>query len=173
MLCGGRRRADGDFYEPTVLVDVDHTMDCMRCETFGPTLPIMKVADEEEAVRLANDSPYGLSASVFTADRARAERIANRIEAGAINVNNVLTNAFQLGLPMGGWKQSGLGTRLGGANAVVKFCRPQAQVYERFDLPSEPHWFPVTPRKGALHATVLRLLGAHDWRRRFGRYGRV
>ena len=168
VLCGGKRRQGGQFFEPTVLVDVDHTMDCMRHETFGPTLPIMKVADETEAVRLANDSPYGLSASLFTGDPARAERLAGRLEAGAVNVNNVLTNLFQLGLPMGGWKQSGLGTRLGGTNAVLKFCRPQAQVYERFNLPSEPYWFPVTPRKAALQARALRLLGAHDWRRRLG-----
>ncbi len=103
----------------------DHTMDCMRHETFGPTLPIMKVDGEEEAVRLANDSPYGLSASVFTGDARRAERVAGPLEAGAANINNVLTNFLQLPLPMGGWNESGLGTRLGGANAILKFCRPQ------------------------------------------------
>ena len=64
----------GDFFEPTVLVDVDHSMLCMTEETFGPTIPVMRVADTDEAVRLANDSPYGLSASVWTADRKRGER---------------------------------------------------------------------------------------------------
>ena len=74
----------GRFYEPTVLVDVDHTMKCMTEETFGPTLPIMKVADAEEAVRLANDSPYGLGASVFTRDteRGEADRAAPRGRRG-------------------------------------------------------------------------------------------
>jgi acyl-CoA reductase-like NAD-dependent aldehyde dehydrogenase len=62
-----------------VLVDVDHTMKCMTEETFGPTLPIMKVADAEEAVRLANDSPYGLGSSVFTRDTERGEQIARRL----------------------------------------------------------------------------------------------
>lgn len=168
LMTGGRRRDEGLFFEPTVLVDVDHTMDCMRHETFGPTLPIMKVQDEEEAIGLANDSPYGLSASVFSRDPDRAERVADRLEAGAVNINNVLSNFFQLPLPMGGWKESGIGTRLGGANALLKFCRPQAQVAERLNLPAEPYWYPVSYRKAVLQARFMRLLGARDWRRRLG-----
>jgi acyl-CoA reductase-like NAD-dependent aldehyde dehydrogenase len=167
LMTGGQRGDQGLFFEPTVLVDVDHTMDCMRHETFGPTLPIMKVGDEEEAIRLANDSPYGLSASLFTRDPARADRLAARLEAGAVNINNVLTNFFQLTLPMGGWKESGLGTRLG-ANALLKFCRPQAQVSERLNLAAEPYWYPVSRRKATLQARFMRLLGAQDWRRRLG-----
>src|SRR5207245_11047595 len=86
VLTGGHEvRGAGRFFEPTVLVDVDHSMKCMTEETFGPTLPIMKVRDTEEAVRLANDSPYGLGASVFTRDTARGEEVAKRIEAGAAN----------------------------------------------------------------------------------------
>src|SRR5690606_3621512 len=73
-LTGGKRGSGpGSFYEPTVLVDVDHSMACMTEETFGPTLPIMKVSSVEEAVRLANDSPYGLSAAVFSRDVDRAK----------------------------------------------------------------------------------------------------
>ncbi len=81
VLAGGHAaQSDGGrFYEPTVLVDVDHTMKIMTEETFGPTLPIMKVADAEEAVRLANDSPYGLGSSVFTRDTERGEQIARRL----------------------------------------------------------------------------------------------
>ena len=167
-LTGGRRSHTGLYFEPTVLVDVDHSMACMREETFGPILPIMKVTDEAEALRLANDSLYGLSASVWTGDAERGRRVACQVEAGAVNINTVLANAFQLTLPMGGWKESGIGARLGGANGVLKFCRAQALVTERLLLPREPFWFPQSPRKGRMIATATRMLRARDWRRRLG-----
>ncbi|HVE26202.1 MAG TPA: aldehyde dehydrogenase family protein [Sporichthya sp.] len=172
VTTGGKRSPVGQFFEPTVLADVDHSMTCMRDETFGPTLPVMKVADEDEAVRLANDSAYGLSASVFSSDAERAQRVADRLEAGAVNMNNVLSNLFQLTLPMGGWKESGIGTRLGGANAVLKFCRPQAQVSERFATRSEVYWFPISKRKAVMQGRAMRLLAAGDWRRKLGLRGR-
>src|SRR5207249_7825059 len=81
VLTGGQSLAGaGRFFEPTVLVEVDHSMKIMTEETFGPTLPIMKVRDAEEALRLANDSPYGLASSIFTKDTKRGEQIARRIE---------------------------------------------------------------------------------------------
>ena len=104
VTTGGKPGTHGTFYEPTVLVDVDQSMTCMTEETFGPTLPVVKVADEDEAIRLANDSDYGLSASVWTRDVARGERIARRLEVGAVNVNDALANGFNFALPMGGWK---------------------------------------------------------------------
>jgi acyl-CoA reductase-like NAD-dependent aldehyde dehydrogenase len=168
VLVGGKRGETGNFYEPTVLVDVDHSMKCMREETFGPTLGIMRVADENEAVALANDSDYGLSSSLWTRDPRTAERISRRIEAGSVSINNAVVATFQLPLPMGGWKSSGLGARFGGAHGVLKYCRTQSVVEERFNLPSDPLWFPVSPRKSRLIARATRLLGAHDWRRRFG-----
>src|SRR3954462_6673927 len=115
VVVGGSRgrHESGDWYEPTVLVDVDHTMSAMTEETFGPTLPIMKVRDEEEAIRLANDSPYGLGASVFGKDTKHAEAVARRVEAGAVCVNDALVNYSALELPMGGAKASGLGSRHG------------------------------------------------------------
>jgi acyl-CoA reductase-like NAD-dependent aldehyde dehydrogenase len=144
----------------------------MREETFGPTLPVMKVRNEEEAIELANDSPYGLGGSVWTSDLERAERISRRLETGAVNVNNAMINAFQFGLPFGGWKQSGIGNRFGGPNGILKFCRNQAFVSERINLKSEMHWYPYTARRGKLQGVLVRLLGAHDWRRRLGRRGR-
>jgi acyl-CoA reductase-like NAD-dependent aldehyde dehydrogenase len=167
-LTGGQRAAQGLFFEPTVLVDVDHSMLCMREETFGPTLPIMKVADEAEALRLANDSPYGLSASVWTKDRARADRVARQVEAGAVNLNNVMISTFQLPLPMSGWKTSGVGSRSGGAAGILKFCRQQSVVSEKVNLKSEPHWYPYKKTSSTLQARMVRMLGAHDWRRRLG-----
>ena len=169
ILTGGKRGHQGSsFYEPTVLVDVDHSMLCMREETFGPTLPIMKVADEDEALRLANDSVYGLSSSLWTQNRKKADQLARRIEAGSVAINNALVATFQLPIPMGGWKQSGVGTRFGGAQGVLKYCRQQSVVSERLALSSEPNWYPVSPKKGRLIAKGIRLLGAHDWRRRLG-----
>jgi acyl-CoA reductase-like NAD-dependent aldehyde dehydrogenase len=169
VLVGGERRAPGSaFFQPTVLVDVDHSMDCMREETFGPTLPIMKVANEDEAIALANDSPYGLSASLWTRDQARADRLGRRIESGSVSVNNALIAAFQLPILLGGWKQSGLGSRFGGAQGMLKYCRQQAVVSERIPLHSELNWYPVTPTKGRAISKMVRFLGARDWRRRLG-----
>ncbi|MGV9797802.1 aldehyde dehydrogenase family protein [Mycobacterium sp. NPDC003449] len=131
-LTGGKRpEGAGSFYPPTVLVDVDHSMTCMTEETFGPTLPVMKVSSVEEAVRLANDSPYGLSASVFSRDAERAKAVALQLDCGAVNVNDVISNLMCTTAPMGGWKTSGIGARFGGADGVRKFCRQETVVVPR------------------------------------------
>ena len=140
----------------------------MREETFGPTLPVMKIRNDEEAIRLANDSGYGLSGSVWTSDPQRGVRVARRMETGGVSVNNALVSGFQFSLPFGGWNGSGLGTRLGGPSSVRKFCRQQALVSERITLKSEPLWYPYKPFKAKAIARVVRLLGMHDWRRRVG-----
>jgi len=146
VVVGGHRgEREGYWFEPTVLVDVDHTMDCMREETFGPTLPIMKVADTEEAIRLANDSPYGLAASVFSKDVERGEAVARRIDAGAVCVNDALVNYLALELPMGGAKASGLGSRHG-PGGIRKFCQQQAILVSRFHLKREPNMYPYNAR---------------------------
>jgi acyl-CoA reductase-like NAD-dependent aldehyde dehydrogenase len=147
---GGHAR-DGRFYEPTVLTGVDHSMAAMTEETFGPTLPIMQVADAEEAIRLANDSPYGLGASVWTKDLARGEQIARRIESGAVCVNDAQLNYLALELPMGGWKASGLGVRHG-AGGIRKYTRQQALLITRLAPRKELHMFPY-------RASTTRLLG--------------
>ncbi|MCW3039405.1 MAG: aldehyde dehydrogenase [Solirubrobacterales bacterium] len=166
-LTGGRRSAlGGTFYEPTVLAGVDHTMTAMREETFGPTLPIMAVADADEAVRLANDSRYGLSASVWTRDASRARELARRLEAGSVNVNDVFANLFTFPVPHAGWKQSGLGARLGGPYAIRKYCRTQAVTESRITPRAELIWYPYSPRKGRLAGRLLRLLHARDRGRR-------
>jgi acyl-CoA reductase-like NAD-dependent aldehyde dehydrogenase len=131
-ITGGERPAGpGSFYAPTVLIGVDHSMACMTEETFGPTLPIMKVSTVAEAVRLANDSPYGLSAAVFSRDVERAKDVALELECGAVNINDVISNLMCTTAPMGGWKTSGIGARFGGADGLRKFCRQETVVVPR------------------------------------------
>jgi acyl-CoA reductase-like NAD-dependent aldehyde dehydrogenase len=155
---GGRRGAGpGDFYEPTLLVDVDHSMDCMTEETFGPTLPVMKVRDAEEAVRLANDSPYGLQASVWTKDAAKGERLARMIEAGVVSVNDAQVNYVALELPMGGWKASGLGSRHG-ADGIRKYTKKQALLVTRLAPKRDLHMLPYRERRTKMLDRVLRFL---------------
>jgi acyl-CoA reductase-like NAD-dependent aldehyde dehydrogenase len=134
-LTGGQRtNGAGSFYPPTVLVDVDHSMECMTEETFGPTLPIMKVSSVDEAIRLANDSPYGLSASVFSKDIERAKAVAVQLDCGAVNINDVISNLMCTTAPMGGWKTSGIGARFGGADGLRKFCRQEAVLAPRTNV---------------------------------------
>jgi acyl-CoA reductase-like NAD-dependent aldehyde dehydrogenase len=169
VLTGGKRpERSGDFYEPTVIADADHSMKVMREETFGPVIPVMRVADAEEAVRLANDSPYGLSASVFSGDTKEGERIARRIEAGSCNVNDVLINYSVLEVPMGGWKTSGIGYRHG-AYGIRKFCRTESLTIPRGpQTKSELLWFPYTPRKRKIVSGFYRLINARGIRNRLG-----
>ena len=169
ILTGGRRLdRPGNWYEPTVIAEVDHSMKVMTDETFGPVIPVMKVKDADEAVRLANDTRYGLSASVFARSSRRGEEIAQRIEVGAVNVNDVLTTYFALGVPMGGWKQSGIGFRHG-AHGIKKFVRPESIVAPRVRQgKSDPLWFPYTPRKRRAISRAFRFINARGMRRRLG-----
>ncbi len=158
VLVGGQRRpGQGRFYEPTVLVDVDHSMRIMTEETFGPTLPIMKVSDTEEALRLANDTAYGLQASVWTRDVARGEELARRIEAGAVCVNDAQVNYSALNLPMGGWKSSGLGTRHG-AGGIRKYTKTQSLLVTRLAPKRDLHMFPYSRMRTGFLARLLKLL---------------
>src|SRR4051812_6086056 len=141
VVGGHKKDGPGQFFEPTVLIDVTPDMKAMREETFGPTLPIMKVADAEEAIRLANDSPYGLAASVFTKDIKRGEEVARRIESGAVCVNDAMMNYAALELPMGGWKESGLGSRHG-AGGIRKYTRQQSILVSRLHPKKDIHMFP-------------------------------
>lgn len=159
-VTGGHPIDEGTFFEPTVLVDVDHSMACMREETFGPTLPVMKVRDVDEAVTLANDSPYGLSATVWTTSRKRAEEVAHRLEVGAVNVNDAFSNFLCFPLPHAGWKSSGIGSRLGGAQGILKYCRPQVMTTPRLALRRELTWYPYSARVGRPLLAAMRLLAS-------------
>ncbi len=160
VLAGGHRvEREGSFFEPTVLTNVDHSMEAMTEETFGPTLPIMKVRDEDEAIRLANDSPYGLQASVFTNDMKRADRVARQIQAGAVVVNDCNANYSALEAPMGGWKESGIGVRHG-PQGIRKYTHPQTIVFTRFFMKKELYHFPYGKFRSEFLLKLLRLLYA-------------
>jgi acyl-CoA reductase-like NAD-dependent aldehyde dehydrogenase len=142
VVTGGHKREEGGrFYEPTLLVDVDHSMKAMTEETFGPTLPVMKVRDAEEALKYANDSKYGLAGSVWTKDVRKGEDIARRMEAGAVCVNDAMLNYAALELPMGGWKESGLGSRHA-AGGIRKYCAEQTILVKRLAPKKDVHMFP-------------------------------
>jgi acyl-CoA reductase-like NAD-dependent aldehyde dehydrogenase len=158
VLTGGHGHAEGGrFFEPTVLVDVDHTMTCMTEETFGPTLPIMRVDSAEQAVALANDSVYGLAASVWTRDVAKGESLARRIQAGAVSVNDTQAHYLALGLPMGGWKTSGIGTRHG-VGGIRKYTKVQSLFITRYALRRELWMFPYSRRTTRLLRRFFALL---------------
>jgi acyl-CoA reductase-like NAD-dependent aldehyde dehydrogenase len=159
-LTGGHRgeQGGGHYFEPTVLVDVDHSMKIMTEETFGPTLPIMKVRDAEEALRLANDSEYGLAGSVFSKDTDKGEKLARRVEAGAVCVNDAIINFAAIELPMGGVKASGLGSRHG-AGGIRKYCNQQALlITPRLALKRELHFFPYSRSGTKRLGKALKLL---------------
>jgi acyl-CoA reductase-like NAD-dependent aldehyde dehydrogenase len=160
VLTGGTRVGDGPgvFYAPTVLAGVDHSMLVMQEETFGPVLPVMAVRDAEEALRLANDSRYGLNASVWTADVERGIALAQRIEAGNACVNECLVSAGVPALPFGGVKQSGVGARHGGAEGLRQFCVQQAMLVERRRRKSEPTWFPYSTRRARAIERLMAVL---------------
>jgi acyl-CoA reductase-like NAD-dependent aldehyde dehydrogenase len=130
LVTGGSPRADlagGGFFQPTLIADATPEMAVMREETFGPVLPIMRVADAEAGLRAANDSSLGLSGSVWSRDEARARGLARRMESGSVCVNDVLVNYFCVEAPLGGVKGSGLGLRHG-PEGLRQFCRLETVV---------------------------------------------
>jgi acyl-CoA reductase-like NAD-dependent aldehyde dehydrogenase len=155
---GGKLRpGSGRFFEPTVLTDVDHSMKIMQEETFGPTLPIMKVDSEEEAIRLANDSTMGLDSSVFGGNTANAERVARQIQSGGVVVNDALTNYLAMEIPIGGVKESGIGARHG-KYGIQKYCQRQNLVVTRFGLNREVYYFPYSKGAAKLTDVLIRVM---------------
>ncbi len=158
VVLGGRHAqvdAGGDFYEPTLVAGVDHSMRIMTEETFGPMLGLMVVKDAEEALRLANDSEFGLNASVWTRDIARGVELAQRLETGNACVNDCVLSAGVPSLPFGGVKQSGVGTRHGGAEGFLQFCVKQSVMIERRNRRRESAWFPYHPKRALQFEKLL------------------
>jgi acyl-CoA reductase-like NAD-dependent aldehyde dehydrogenase len=146
ILTGGKRNAEfkGAFFEPTVIGGADNSMRAMREETFGPTLPIAVFKTEEEAIKLANDSEFGLTASVWTKDLTKGKRVAERIEAGTVCVNEVLYTHGIGQTPWGGFKNSGYG-RTHGKHGLMELVQPQHIHVNRFSLLPNAWWLPYSP----------------------------
>ena len=167
VAAGGKRAAGpGLFFEPTVLTGCTQDMDIMRKEIFGPAIPIMKVASEDEAVRLANDSHLGLLAYVFSHDVAHARRVAERIEAGTVMVNDVLNTFACPETPWGGVKMSGIG-RTHSVIGLKDLCQLRHVNYNRVALPREIWWYPYKARTFDWLLRGMKLLfGRRPWQRK-------
>ncbi len=137
ILAGGHRLpGPGRHFAPTVVADADHSMAIMREESFGPVMPIMKVADADEAIRLANDSVYALAASLWTT-RRRGEKMVRRLRAGMVSVNDVLYHGAVAGLPFGGMGDSGYG-RVHGEEGLREMTQTRSVLVDRAGVAREP-----------------------------------
>ncbi|MCL4422019.1 MAG: aldehyde dehydrogenase family protein [Actinobacteria bacterium] len=158
ILTGGHRVQVGgrESIEPTVLVDVDHSMAVMREETFGPLLPIMRVHSADEALKLANDSSYGLNSSVWGKNPSSIEKIVAGLKAGSVCVNDCMISYAIPGLPFGGIGQSGLG-RTHGIEGLREMSQVKSVAKDRLGLSKEPYWMPLPSWNESLARAILRL----------------
>ena len=151
---GVRPEGPGHFYPPTVLTNVDHSMTIMRDETFGPVLPIMRVKSMDEAVRLANDSPYGLTASAWTTSEVTAARLERELQAGVVTINDHVYTFSEPTSPWGGIKASGIG-RTHGALGLRDMTQPK-YVARDMSRGGEVWWYPYGPEFKSMMAGALR-----------------
>lgn len=160
ILVGGKRvmAERGDYFEPTVLADVTPDMEIMHEETFGPVMLLCKFRDDNDAVRIANGTSFGLSASVFSKDHGRARRIASRIESGMVAINDFGGMTYMVpDLPFGGVKRSGYG-RLNGRDGLRSLCNARAVLDDRLPLHFPNKLFPVGEVDYDLFRGAVRLL---------------
>jgi succinate-semialdehyde dehydrogenase/glutarate-semialdehyde dehydrogenase len=167
VLQGGKRRKDlgPNYFEPTLVTDVNHSMALMREETFGPVLAVCAVRNAEEAVRLANDSPFALGASVWTRDPRVGKSIADRLEAGAVMVNDALSYFGICEAPHGGRRESGWG-RTHGRHGFMEMVQVKYVDVDR--LPGRPKtwWFGYDEKLSRAADHFVQMLHAPGWRER-------
>jgi acyl-CoA reductase-like NAD-dependent aldehyde dehydrogenase len=155
----------GDFYAPTILADVTNDMDIAQQEVFGPVMLLIRVANEDEAIAVANDSEFGLSSSVLSKDHGRALRIARQIEAGSTTINDFGLIYMAQELPFGGIKHSGFG-RMNGRDGLRSCCNAKAVVADRFPLHQANKMYPVGPKTYPMIRSAVRAIYGTDLGRR-------
>jgi acyl-CoA reductase-like NAD-dependent aldehyde dehydrogenase len=159
VLAGGHRVLSdlGQYYAPTVLGDVTPDMRIAQEETFGPIMLLMRVDDEDEAIRVANGTAFGLGATVVTADRKRAARLTARLKVGQVSVNDFGLTYMAMDLPFGGVRGSGFG-RLNGRDGLRAFTNIKAVLEDRLPFGFPAKVFPVGDKSVALARETLRLM---------------
>ena len=166
IATGGKTTGDSGFFEPTILLDVDHSMACMRDETFGPTIPVMKVADEEEAIRLANDSQYGLSATVWTKDISTDSTSRNGSRSAPSTSTTLIPtcSAFRCRRRLEKLRPRLPAGRPAGHPEVLPSAGHHRAACARME--NELLWYPYSHRRGRTVGALLRFFVAGDVRRR-------
>lgn len=167
-LLGGELPQDtpGNYYPPTILVDVTADMRIAREEVFGPVMLIMRVSDDAEAIALANSTDFGLHSSIFSRDARRAKRIADQLEAGASCINDFGMCYLNQDLPFGGVKYSGFG-RMNGRDGLRAYTNAKAVLTDRFGFQIPPKLYPVGPKDYAKARASIRMLFSRSWRSKF------
>ena len=154
IVFGGGRNEKSRVFPPTIVTKLNESMKIAGDETFGPVVTVSKFKTEQEAIDLANDSPFGLSASVWSADLERAERVARRLVTGNVSINNVLATQANSGLPFGGVKDSGFG-RYRGSFGLHAFSNVKSLVIDRQSPRTELNWYPYSRKKFELFNELL------------------
>jgi acyl-CoA reductase-like NAD-dependent aldehyde dehydrogenase len=167
-LVGGKLpEGPGNFYPPTILTDITPDMRITQEEVFGPVMLILRAKDDAEAIRIANNTDFGLQSSVFTQDRARGERIAAALDAGATCINDFGLCYLNQDLPFGGVKYSGYG-RMNGRDGLRAYTNAKAVLVDRFPLQIPPKLYPVKPGDYAKARNTIELMFARGLGKKVG-----